>query len=545
MQQDKGGFPLLGKGIHAILLFIAVAIIYGEFLSTPPVFDDLDFFAINQTVLHFQGFHPFEIRWLPYFTIAWTVHSIGLNLFWLRLEALLLHAATGGALFLFLNRLFDSVLGNKVSGKMALPHAWMAFAGALLFVWHPVAVYGAGYLIQRTIVMATLFSLLALYAYIRGVTENRSSWLWGSVCLYGLAVFSKEHAVMLPAVMLAMTFLLVQPSRPLLKRLLPVYVACAAIALYVVFQKLGILGAVYEVEAPEMLGKIKVHDPYALSILTQSFLFFKYWLLWIFPNPAWMSVDMREPFASRVFSPYLIAFLMFIGYGGLGFWLLFKRGHRGLLGFALLFPWLLFATEFSTVRIQESFILYRSYLWMPGVFAGLPFLLAYLRPRFALFGMLICAIIFAMLSVNRLTTFASPFMLWDDAEALVRDKLYLPGVDRIYYNRGKALADLKRYQEALADDQKALALSPDNINNHYATAVGYMNVARYSDALAEFNKTLEMNPKHVQARLGRGLSYLELGNKVAAFADLEVSCTQGFKIACAKEQSLRKGAPPN
>ena len=51
--------------------------------------------------------------------------------------------------------------------------------------------------------------------------------------------------------------------------------------------------------------------------------------------------------------------------------LIWRGGRLGLLGFALLAPWLLFATELSAVRIQEQFVLYRSYLWMAPAFAGL------------------------------------------------------------------------------------------------------------------------------------------------------------------------------
>lgn len=535
-------FPALQKAIYAFLLLFAVAIVYAAFLHNPVVFDDRPFFLFEEKLAHFREFHPLEVRWLPYFTIAWTAHSIGLDLIWFRLEGLLLHAAVGIALFFFLDRLFALVL--KEPAPDAIPHAWIAFLAALFFVWHPVAVYGAAYLIERTIVMATLFSLLALYVYMRGLTEDRKSWLWGSVGLYFLAVFSKEHAIMLPAVMLALTLLLVRPDRGLLRRLLPIYAVCALIAMYVALQKLGILGSVYEVSAPEMLGKIEVAHPYPLSVLTQSFLFFKYWLLWLLPNPAWMSVDMREPFAGALFSSYALAMLAYLAYGGLAIWLLFKRGHAGLLGFAMLFPWLMFATEFATVRIQESFVLYRSYLWMAGIFSALPFLMAYLRFRAIFAVMVAAALVLGMLSVNRLTTFANPYMLWDDAAELVRDKQNLPGVARIYYNRGRSQVDLKRYPEALADYQHALTLDPDDPNNRYAVGVGMMNVNRYAEAVAAFDKVLEIKPEYAQARLGRGLSNLELGNRDVAIVDLELSCKQGAKVGCAKLKAMGVAKQP-
>ena len=531
--------PIFRKLVYVLLLLLAVTLIYGQFLWNPIVFDDMQFFMVgNDALKHYLSFSPFEVRWLPMATIAWTAYGIGLDLIWFRLEGLALHAATGIALFFFLHRLFDLVLKKDAVEATGLPHIWAAFFGALFFVWHPVAVYGAGYLIERTIVMATLFGILALYAYMRGLAEERPRWLWGSVVLYYLAVFSKEHVVMLPAVMLSLTVLLEQPSPTLWKRLWGVYTACTLIALYVFLQKLGILGAVYEIAAPEMLEKIEVEHAYPLSILTQCLLFFKYGLLWLVPNPAWMSVDMREPFAGGLFSYYLLALLAFIVYGVVGFRLLLKRAELGLLGFAMLFPWLLFATEFTTVRIQESFVLYRSYLWMAGIFVVLPFLLKHLRMRLAFMGMLFFAIILGALAVNRLTIFSDSLLLWDDALILVKNRHDLPGVDRIYFNRGKDLTGIKRYQDALADFQTAVTLNPSFYYYRYGLAAGYMNMARYPEAITEFDKAIKMEPQFMRAYFGRGLADLEVGNKAAALADFEKSCELGWKSGCAKVQAL-------
>ena len=532
--------PVFNRAIYSLLLVVAVAFVYGQFLWNPIVFDDRQYFMVGSEALdHYLKFSPLEVRWLPMASIAWTIHLFGRELIWLRLEGLILHAATGVALFLFLEQLYRVVLGRDTLFLKEIPYVWVAFFGALFFVLHPVAVYGAGYLIQRTIVMATLFSLLALYAYMRGLVEDRTHWLWLSVFLYFLAIFSKEHVVMLPAVMLVLTLLLVKPTG-LVKRLWTVYLACALIAFYVVMQKFGLLGHVYEVNAPEMLEKAKITDPYPMSVLTQCFLYFKYWLLWLFPDPAWMSVDMREPFANSMFSVYILALIAFLGYGILGFKLLTKRGAWGLLGFAMLFPWLLFATELVTARIQESFVLYRSYLWMAGIFAALPIVLRYIDTSKAVIGMLMISIVLAGLSVNRLTIFSNPLLLWDDALELVKDKHDLPGVGRIYFNRGKLLTDVKRYQDALADYQVAVKLSPDFYYYRYGLAAGYMNMAHYSEAITEFDKAIELEPRFVRAYFGRGLADLEVGKNKAALADFERSCKMGLNAACARLTKLRQ-----
>ena len=523
-------FPIFSRAVYVLLLLLAVAAIYGQFLWNPIVFDDQHFFMLGDNQLaRYLSFSPFESRWLPMATIAWTAHGLGLDLIWFRLENLLLHAATGIALFFFLRRLFDLVLQKHAGEPARLPHAWTAFFGALLFVWHPVAVYGAGYLVERTIVMATLFGMLALYVYMRGLTEQRPRWLWGSVALYYLAVISKEHVVMLPAVMLALTVLLEVPSRALWKRLWGVYAACALIALFVVLQKVGYLGVVYEMAAPDMLGEVKVEHAYPLSILTQCLLFFKYGLLWLLPNPAWMSVDMREPFANSNLPLYLLALVAFLLYGFLALRLLFKRGMLGLLGFSMLFPWLLFMTEFSSVRIQESFVLYRSYLWAAGAFAILPLLVWKFTARGAMLMLAVICLFMVPLAMERLSTFSHSFLLWDDAEKLVQGRSDLPGEYRIYYNRGTEYIKLGQYDKAISDLKRSIELFSDQAPAWGNLGWAYVKKGEMDQAVLVYNKAIELNdarkyPPHPRYHLGRANAYEALKNWKAASADYKVAC---------------------
>src|SRR6185369_1162385 len=111
-------------------------------------------------------------------------------------------------------------------------------------------------------------------------------------------------------------------------------------------------------------------------------LFFRYVATWLAPWPGFMSIDVRPSFPDRLLDArYLTAAAAWAAWGAAGTWLLLKRGRAGLAGFALLFPWLLSLTEYSTVRTQESFVLYRSYLWMSVPIALLPVLAGRLPAR--------------------------------------------------------------------------------------------------------------------------------------------------------------------
>src|SRR5262249_59397870 len=66
------------------------------------------------------------------------------------------------------------------------------------FAINPVAVYGVGYLIQRSILLATLFTVLALWLFARGLRRGKP-WIHVlAVASYVLALLSKEHAVLAP-----------------------------------------------------------------------------------------------------------------------------------------------------------------------------------------------------------------------------------------------------------------------------------------------------------------------------------------------------------
>jgi hypothetical protein len=450
----------------------------------------------------------------------------------------LLHGANAIALYFLLRRLFGITLaGGDAPDGVPSKLSWFAFFGALLFALHPVAVYGVAYLIQRSTLMATLFMLLMLLAYLQGLLRGSWRWMLLAALCYFFAVYSKEHSIAAPGVALAMTLLVRKPSAALFRLIAPYYALATLIAVSVVWVTVsskGVLGVAYEPNAGDMLkqgaklqGLTDLPNLQLLSILTQCGLFFKYLWLWLVPNPAWMSVDMREPFAASLFGWHTLGLIGFLGYFCGTAWLLLKRGSKGLLGFALLFPWILFLTEFSTVRIQEPFVLYRSYLWMPGLFAALPVVFGRLAPNKAYSVLGLVCVLLVPLTLNRLDTFSSTLKLWDDAEKLVQGKTGMFGIERIYYNRGTELGKLKRYDEAIADFSKAIVTFPfDYVYGNRATA--YYLLGRYQEALSDYDRAIALNPDNANSYYNRALVYRAVGDFAAAQQDLRKSCELGL-----------------
>jgi tetratricopeptide (TPR) repeat protein len=238
---------------------------------------------------------------------------------------------------------------------------------------------------------------------------------------------------------------------------------------------------------------------------------------------------MREPFARSLFSPYLLASCAYVAWGVAAFWLLLKRGRAGLVGLAMLFPWLMFFTEFTAVRIQEVFVLYRSYLWAVGVFCLLPVLFFRLDVRIAAFILAAIALAMLPISMERLKTFSHPLLLWDDAEKLVSGRTDLPGAYRIYYNRGTELVKIDMPDQAIADLKQAIVLSKDFAEGYGNLGAAYIKKRDWQNAVASFSKAIEIahsGGKSLSTRYiyGRAMAYQEMGDMQQAQADYKETC---------------------
>lgn len=532
--------------LPALLIASFIGLIYGQFLWNPVVFDDIYFFDGTVRNQYLDKVFSFDLRWLPYATFEWTRVIFGLDLIWFHLGNDLLHIANAILLFLFLRRLFEAVIPESevladapTSTFTHLSSKWTAFFAALIFAMHPAAVYAVTYLSQRSILMATCFVLIMLNTLLLGIIRRKNWYLIVSAVAYFFAVLSKEHAIMAPAVALALIFLVKKPSRQLIREFLPTFVLYGLIALFVIYQykSRSILGQTYEIRGDSMLSRLgpgfNPEWAYPLSILTQSLLFFKYLMVWIVSSPAWMSVDMKEGFALAFLSwPHTAGMLAFILYPIIAIRLLLKGHKEGLLGFAMLCPWLLFATEFSAVRIQETFVLYRSYLWMVGIFAAAPFLLQKLSAKRAVWVMSAIVILMIPVTWGRLTTFTHPLLLWDDAARLVENKDAMPGVERIYHNRGLNFARLKMYPQALKDYDKALSIYPEYSYAYNDRGALYFATGEYKKALVDFTKAAELDSKYSKPYLGLAKTHEALGNRDAARWNYQKLCAFGVAYGC-------------
>lgn len=544
------GAPGLGCAIDwlpIVLLAAGVVLLYGPHLGAPLVFDDIDFFSSNYASLVGGQFSPLTLRYWSSWTFAFQRVVFGDDPAMFRLVNVALHVMVGAALFLFVRTLHALVLagnpeaqaedGNPQVARLAI---WLAIA---LFLFHPLAVYGVAYLVERSILMATLFSLLMWWAHLRGLASGKPGWFALAALFYYFALYAKEHSVMAPAVAGLLTLLV--PHASTQRRLLILgFMAYLVLAVSVVLASKNVIASVYE---PWLLGGVAINHPYLSSVLTQAALFFKYLLLWWVPLTSSMAIDMREP-VSDIGSiwPWL-SLCGFVGYCALAFALLLRRGQVGLLGFSMLAPALLFLTELATVRIQESFVLYRSYLWLPPMLVALPLVfrrVGYLdglgRGVALTLGVATISIFFS-LSAERLNTFSSNLLLWDDAIGLAERRGDSGFRDRQYVNRGGAYLADRNYEFALRDFDRALSWNPDQVLAHLGKGRTLFQLGRLELARKHFDRAVVLKPDWAETYLARADLLYRIGDREAALADLRMACTLAPGFACYAKDRLLSG----
>ncbi len=532
-------------GVCAIVALAGA--LYLPFLGNPLIFDDLAFFSGAGFAYFATTPFGYTLRTPPYFSLAFTQVMWGQFPPWYHAEihrilSLAFHSACALALY----KLIFDLLGSAEAGStpeatsrndVRLNASVPAFIGAAIFAIHPVAVYGAGYLTQRTIVLATLFSLLSIIYYVRGLARGNRADALIAALLYTFAVFSKEHSVLLPVAAVTATLLLAQDARFATRYAAIYLLAClpAAAAVVMLVRGIGVIGETYEYHFSMLLtDPTGIPDldtaggPWLVSLVTQSGLFFTYLAAWLVPDTAAMSIDMRIDF-TQTWSPGWIALKLaaFVACGALGLILLLRRGKAGLVGFGLLYFWILYLVEFSTARFQEPLVLYRSYLWAPGILIALTALLSGCSRKVALAVFIAACPVLLYQAHDRLRTFSSNLELWADAAAKL-PSTPVPWGWRPLYNWAREQTHAGHVDQAIETVNRCMSRYPGSSRCYFARGAIHNYVGEHEQALPYLDRALAIEPEFEVGHYHRGVALEKLGRLNEARAEYRESSRLGY-----------------
>ena len=498
----------------------------------------------------------FKQRMLSYGSFIWVDLLAGPGWWKQRLVNVGLHLATVAALYALVRDLlertrfpedFESQPHFGMSRKAAVQ------VGVALFAVNPMAVYAVAYLVQRSIVMATLFSVLACWCFVRGLSGRGVAWYGLALLSYVAAVLSKEHAVMVAAMAVPLYIHVRRPSWKTVATIAGASTALIAVAAVVFFGIYGeLIGKLFDQRSLDFAQQLERLSPgitqrmYPLSILNEAALFFAYGFLWFAPNVMWMSVDMRPAFPlSYMAFPQVLGVVGYVGLWIAALWaVLRRRGALSLAGVALMFPLLLYATEFATVWVQDPFVLYRSYLWAVAVPVLVAIVLTGFQPK--TIYVIGCAIglVFTVLAFERVQSLRDDHTAWGDAAEKIDLKAPASAVGRWrpFLNLGAYHLDRGSLGEAQRSFATAEALGSLHGSARFNQGVALQQQKKHAQALTTFAEAEKQGFRDLPLYYHRGESAFALGQFALAFDSFSQGLASAAEGVTGKEMDRMREA---
>ena len=435
--------PYLAAGA-ALAAPLAAIWAYAPVLHGPLIFDD--------TVLPFaRPDSPFGfgelihgVRPLLMATYWFNQWLSGDDTFSYHVVSLLIHLAAAALAFLIVRRLLE---WSQAPGERRTLLA--GFAGGL-FLLHPIQTEAVAYLSGRS----ESFSVtLLLAAYAVFLYRRRPAIGWGSallvLALYGLAVLSKEHTIVLPALLL-LTDLWWNPGSSWRG-------ARANWRLYVPVA-LGAAGGV------ALFWRQILYSPTAgfgmRDVTWYQYLFTQGRALLVYPAefllPARLNADWDFPVSRGIFDHGAIFGLIALGALAAAAWRYRRRFPLACFGFFVYLT--LMSPTSSILPIADPLAERRIYLGMLGLLLILVDLAGRIRVDTRKLAAGLAAILLAatLITHARAAVWADPIALWQDTAAKS------PHKRRVLFQLGKAYYDAGRCQDAVEEYGKVAKAWPPN-----------------------------------------------------------------------------------
>lgn len=446
---------------------------------------------------------------------------------------LVLHVFAALAVFALLRRALSGIAGNATT---------ITIVSALASLWwaaQPIHVQAVSYIVQRMTELAALFSILAVWAWLKGrtATNRNAPWYLASVAAFGVAILSKENAWITPLLVLMAELLVLRQGsampRDRIDRILlalPLIVAILAVA------DLALDGPVSRWALHGYAGRT-----FTLMerVLTQPkvVLFHVSQLIW--PHPARFSIEHDVKIIQSVTDwQFWFPLGIIIAWTGIACWLAARPKQR-VIGFFMLWVPVTLLIESSIVPLE---LIFEHRMYLPAVgFAGL-FAALILRaqdrpPALSRALMTIVALhaAYALWSTHeRVPQWRTDAALYESAVRLAptssRAWNYL-GIALLGQRRSETVPP-ERYARAMTAFEQAMKLDPA-----YAGAWVNRGIARYmhgdiDGALFDLRRAIAISPYQASAQHYLAEIYAQVGLPDEARMALQRACALGVKEDC-------------
>lgn len=463
-------------------------------------------------------------RPLPFLTLALNWYFGQDKTFGYHIVNLMIHILTSWYLFLTLQLLL------RIHYKKQYPPQFFtgaAIIAALLWALSPIQTQAVTYIVQRMASMAAMFSIISIYAYLRGRIASKKTYVfWYLICLLSFfaALASKENAILLfPSLaLLEFSFFRHDIKRRQVISLIFSAIALLAVATFFIHYVLGRIP----------FNFLDSYDnrsfTFSERILTQPRIVLMYLSQILLPVADWLSIEHDLILSTSLFTPWttlpsILLILLLISI------LIFFLKKYPIICFPALFFFLNHGVE-STILPLELVFEHRNYL--PSLFLFLPLgiLVAHIlysnppQPLFRRITVILCAVLFLIVSGHATYT---RNLAWTTEGTLWTDAIHkAPRSSRAAHNLGKWYRQFGEYPTAYHYFRLAL-LNADKSADPKMTKKAALNgiasvtymLGSYDQSLQSFNQCLKIDENDEACLKNRMLAHLQLGQPEQALSD--------------------------
>lgn len=523
--------------LHLAILAAAVTVLYLNTLQVPFVFDDSQIFT-NQTgdfcslsregLLRAARSTAQPNRVLANLTFAFNTCLHGSALAGYHWLNILVHLAAALS-FYFLARLILSILFQREKSVLIGREAEIAFAAALLWAVHPLQTNAVTYIIQRMTSMAALFSLLAVFCYLkarlREGTRSRVGFGLLTLLFSGMALASKEIGGILPLTLLGCEVFIVQRDLSVRQRnrqkIIGPLVLAGAVFLLIALALLG--ASPWE----NILAGYQTRDfTPGQRLLTEARIIWHYLSLIVLPLPARLNIAYDYPLSHGLLAPPQTLFAL-LGLAVLLWSMVFLYSRQRLTAFAIFWFLLNLLIESSIIPLM---LIFEHRLYLPSTMVLLAAVVCCYRFGRANLALvrgcgIAVLVLFSFFTWQRNTVWQSELTLWTDVISKS------PRLSWAYVNLGKVYAQQRQYGAAEENFRQALALEPESGLALLNLGVLYEQQNRLAEAREMLSQTLTKKvANHGLLLSNLALVELKLGKFAAAtaYAEQAISTDPGL-----------------
>jgi protein O-mannosyl-transferase len=485
--------------LAGITLIIVIALLaFFPSLNGGFIWDDYRLITENRLIHAHNGLYHFWFTtqaidyWPMTYSTFWGEWRLwGMNPIGYHVTNLFLHIITSLLIWLILR-------------KLSIPGAFFA---AMIFLIHPVNVESVAWIAQRKNLLAMLFFLLAIFFYLKTEIPSPSShnqtssfWYWLSLLTFILSMLSKGSVVVLPVLLLGITWW----SRPLekrdLARIAPFFISALLFTIVNIwFQRHGQDVVIRNAGFVErLLGAGNVVWFYLYKAILPLNLSFVY--------PQWR-VQADHPLWWLPLSAALTVTAVL--------WVYRRKWSRPLL-----FAWAFFCVSLVPVLgITDVYFMkfslvsdHYQHIAIIGVVvtAAAGWGVWRDRMRDAVRIGADCVAVAVICTLFSLTW--QQCGLYHDEITLYKDTLQKnPDCWMIHNNLGLALQNAGRPEEAIEHYQQALRLKIDYYEAYYNLGNALVQIGQPKEAIKRYDQALSFNPNYILANINMGNALTEIG----------------------------------